>query len=244
MAPVNKYFLRLPRYLRVKTFLLERIRSGSLMPGRKIPSELELAQEFGVSRMTINKAIHELVEKGVLLRFAGDGTYVAERKVEAPLFNTQHDIARDIIARGHTYSGSILKLETIPADQETAAALGVEAGCPVFYSLLLHKEDSIPVELEERYVNPEWAPEFIHQDFSSISPSVYITETCPVTSLEHTVQAILPKSMECWHLDISIEEPCLLILRKAWSHRSLISFARLLHPGSRYSLSSQTPLMA
>ena len=241
---MTKYFLRLPRYLRVKTFLLEKIRSGNLMPGRKIPSELELAQEFGVSRMTINKAVHELVENGVLLRFAGDGTYVAENKVEVPLFDSQYDIARDIAARGHVYNGNILKLETVPADQDVAAALGIEPGCPVYYNLLLHCEDGLPVELEERYVNPEWAPEFIEQDFTCISPAVYITDTCPVTSLEHSVQAVLPHRAECDHLDISADEPCLLILRKAWSHRSLITFARLLHPGSRFMLSSQTPLMA
>ena len=243
MTPMSKYFLRLPRYQRVKAFLLEKIRTGSLLPGRKIPSELELAQEFGVSRMTINKAVHELVENGVLLRFAGDGTYVAESKVEAPLFHVQYDIARNIAARGHVYSGDILKLETVSADQKVAAALGLEPGQPVYYNLLLHHEDGLPVELEERYVNPEWAPEFIQQDFTRISPAVYIIDTCPVTSLEHSVQAVLPHDTECKHLAIPDDEPCLLILRKAWSHRSLITFARLLHPGSRFSLSSQTPVL-
>jgi len=230
---------RSPRYQRIKTYLLDGIRSRQFLPGHKIPPELELARTFGVSRMTVSKAIRDLTEAGVLLRFAGDGTYVAEAKVEAPLVDNEQDIAAEIVARGHAYSAEQLLLETIPAAEEIAARFGLRPGAPVCHLLLLHREDGLAVQLEERYFNPEWAADFAAQDFTRQTPLAFLKRHCPVTSFEHAVSAVQPSPTEQRRLGIPCDEPCLLVLRRSWSHRRLVSFARLLHPGSRFTLHSQ-----
>jgi GntR family histidine utilization transcriptional repressor len=129
-----------------------------------IPPELELASQFSVSRMTVNKAVRDLAEAGILLRFAGDGTYVAERKAESPLLDI-NNIAAEVEARGHTHSADVHQLETIAAGEEIALQLGVKVGTPIYHSILVHREDGLPIQLEDRYVNPAWAPDYILQDF-------------------------------------------------------------------------------
>ena len=189
--------------------------------------------------MTVNKAVRDLAEAGILLRFAGDGTYVAERKAESPLLDI-NNIAAEVEARGHTHSADVHQLETISAGEEIALQLGVKVGTPVFHSILVHREDGLPIQLEDRYVNPAWAPDYILQDISRRTPNEYLMESCPLTDIEHTVEAVLPDARELAMLDISAGEPCLLVLRRTWSYKNLVTFARLVHPGGRYKLRSQS----
>ncbi|KJV31825.1 GntR family transcriptional regulator [Aquitalea magnusonii] len=228
-----------PRYLRIKEYILEGIRKKEFLPGCKIPPELELASQFSVSRMTVNKAVRDLAEAGILLRFAGDGTYVAERKAESPLLDI-NNIAAEVAARGHTHSADVHQLETIAAGEEIALQLGVKVGTPIYHSILVHREDGLPIQLEDRYVNPAWAPDYILQDFTRRTPNEYLMETCPLTDIEHSVEAILPDARELAMLDIAAGEPCLLVLRRTWSYKNLVTFARLVHPGGRYKLRSQS----
>jgi GntR family histidine utilization transcriptional repressor len=65
-------------------------------------------------------------------------------------------------------------------------------------------------------------------------------QNCPLTDIEHSVEAIIPCEQEQDMLGITKDEPCLLVQRRTWSHKNLVSFARLVHPGSRYKLRSQT----
>ncbi|WP_028535075.1 histidine utilization repressor [Paludibacterium yongneupense] len=230
---------RQPRYQRIKQFILDGIRNREYLPGCKIPPELELARLFGVSRMTVNKAIRDLAEAGILLRFAGDGTYVAERKTDSPLLDV-NNIAQEIHFRGHNHSTTQHLLCTEAASEEIALRLGMHVGDPVFHSLLVHFEDGVPVQLEDRFVNPAWAPFYMEQDFEQITPNHYLMLHCPLTDLEHSVEAVHANAEEQRLLGIDATEPCLLVLRRSWSHKNLVSYARLTHPGHRYKLRSQT----
>jgi len=216
-------------YQDIKDYILDGIANQTFKQGSKIPPELELAKRFGVSRMTVNKAIRDLAGAGVLLRFAGDGTYVAERKEAVPLLDISN-IAQEIQGRNHHHSIYVRLLRAELATEEVSALLCVPLGSTVFHSLLIHKEDGLPVQHEDRYVNPAWAAGYLEQDFSRITPNSFLLQHCPLTDIEHTVEAIVPGS----------EEQALLeVLRRSWSHKNLVSFARLTHPGSRYKLRSQ-----
>ncbi|MBA8736983.1 HTH-type transcriptional repressor yvoA [Chromobacterium violaceum] len=228
-----------PRYQRIKDYILSGIRDRHFLPGCKIPPELELARQFGVSRMTVNKAVRDLAEAGILLRFAGDGTYVAERKAESPLLDI-NNIAAEIEARGHRHTAQVILLEAVPASEEVALRLSMRAGGIVYHSLIVHCEDDVPIQLEDRYVNPAFAPDYLRQDFSERTPNDYLMQSCPLTDIEHSVEAVLPGVAEQTLLGIAAAEPCLLVLRRTWSHKKLVSFARLTHPGLRYKLRSQT----
>ena len=74
-----------PRYKAIEDFLLERIGNGDYPLHHQIPPEEQLARDFSVSRMTANKAINNLVQQGYLIRQAGLGTFVTDRKSESSL---------------------------------------------------------------------------------------------------------------------------------------------------------------
>ena len=99
-----------PRYKVIEAFLLERIHSGAYPVHHQIPPEEQLARDFGVSRMTANKAIRDLVQKGYLLRQAGLGTFVTDRKAESSLHEVLN-IANEVRGRGHAYSNDIICCE-------------------------------------------------------------------------------------------------------------------------------------
>ena len=228
-----------PHYLRIRDFILDGIKSRSFAPGAKIPPEVELAKQFGVSRMTVNKAIRDLAEAGVLLRYAGDGTYVAERKAESPLLDV-NNIAEEIASRGHAYRAEVHFVREEAASEEVALRLALGVGMAVFHSLIVHFEDDTPIQIEDRYINPQWAPDYLAQQFQRETPNAYLMRTCPLTDVEHTVEAVLPDAQAQQLLGLQASEPCLRVLRRTWSGKHLVSFARLLHPGAGYKLRSQT----
>lgn len=229
--------MAIPRYQVIKQYLLERIESGEYAPHHQIPPEEQLAKQFDVSRMTANKAIRDLVQEGRLTRQAGLGTFVTDQKAESPLLEVTN-IAEEVRQRQHVYSNQVLLCEAVPADDEIALRLSVRLGAEVFHTILLHEENSVPVQLEERFVNPRWVPNYLTTDFSQHTPNEVLVASCPITDLEHIVEAVLPDARAAEWLGIAAQEPCLQMTRRTWSGDHLISYARLLHPGSRYKLRS------
>lgn len=71
-----------PVYIQIHNQLRQNIEDGEWKVGDKIPAERELANDFGVSRMTLRQAIQALVDEGILERRVGSGTFVANRKVQ------------------------------------------------------------------------------------------------------------------------------------------------------------------
>lgn len=226
-----------PRFLQIKQYLLDAIQTGEFAVHHKIPPEEQLARDFGVSRMTANKAIRDLVQEGYLVRQAGLGTFVTDRKSESPLAEV-NNIAEEVRLRGHQYSSRVLLCEEVNADDEIALRLGVRVGSRVFHSIIVHRENAIPIQLENRYVNPRWVPNYLSSDFSRQTPNEVLVAACPITDLEHVVEAVLPDPESAQWLDITSHQPCLSMIRRTWSGDHLISYARLLHPGDRYKLRS------
>lgn len=227
-----------PRYQVIKDFISKTIRDRTYAAGARIPGEEELARQFGVSRMTANRAILELVATGMLVRHPGLGTFVAEFQAESPLLEIRN-IADEIRERHHVYSNELYRLEAVRADAALAGRLGIAVGEPAFHSLIVHKENGRPIQLEDRFVNAVLAPEYLSQDFSVLTPNRYLSALFPLSELEHIIEAILPDPLEQKLLMIPAGSPCLLVNRRTWSSRQLISCARLVHPGNRYRLSSR-----
>jgi GntR family histidine utilization transcriptional repressor len=224
-----------PIYQRVKQAIVSQIRAGHWQPHQRVPSESELVSELGVSRMTINRALRELTSEGFLIRMQGVGTFVAEAKAHTALLEV-HNIADEIAARGHRHSSKILLLNARPASDEEATALGILPGQQLFYSQIVHYENDVPVQVEDRCVNPLAAPDYMKQDFDRVTPYIYLTQSAPLTAGEHIVEAVVPTKHERELLQLEDHEPGLLIHRRTWSGKMVVTSARLLYPGSRYQL--------
>jgi len=224
-----------PLYAKVKHGILEAVRCGHWRPHQRIPSENELVRRYGVSRMTVNRALRELSQEGWLRRVQGVGTFVADTRAQSALVEVR-DIAEEIEVRGHRHSADVLILGEQPAAAAVAEALGVREGTRVFHSLLVHRDNDLPVQLEERFVRPDAAPAYLAQDFTRTTPHAYLMEAAPLSEAEHVIEAVMADEREAHLLELNKPEPCLLLHRWTWSNGRTVSFAHLLFPGSRYRL--------
>ena len=224
-----------PLYLRVKHMISQRIYDGTWPVNKKIPSESELVNLLGCSRMTVNRALRELTTEGLLVRIQGVGSFVAEGQGRTALFQV-NNIAEEILARNHKHHAQVLVLEKIQANAEQSVLMQIREGQTLFHSIIVHFENDVPVQIEDRLVDPIIIPDYLDQDFQNITPNAYLMSKAPVTEGEHVVTAILATAQECKWLKINKTEPCLLIRRRTWSNKQLVSSARLIYPGSRYFL--------
>lgn len=224
-----------PLYARVKNRISDAIGRGEWSPGDRVPSESELVRETGVSRMTVNRALRELTADGLLVRVQGVGTFVAERKPHAALFDTS-SIADDIAARGHRHSARVVRLAAEPAPADAARAFDRAEGDELFRSLVVHSDDQVPVLLEDRWVDPELVPDYLQQDFGVTTAHDHLMAIAPPSEIEHIVEAVAPGREECRLLKIGPHEPCLLLRRRTWWKKRVVSAVRLLYPGTRYRL--------
>lgn len=224
-----------PRYQQLKDLIIERISSGELKPSDRVPSENELVEAMSVSRMTANRALRELNDEGYVDRVAGRGTFVADFRSQSHLLEV-HNIADEIRLRGHSHSSRVIRQSLQHARGELAKALHVMQGTDVFHLLLVHFENEIPIQLEDRHVLASFAPDCLAQDFAAITPSAYLTSKAPLQEAEQVVRANLPNRAVQKHLQIDDSEASLVVIRRTWSDGRPVTFARLHHPGSRYEL--------
>lgn len=222
-----------PLYRQVKDYIVERLLTGDWPAGSRVPSENALTQQFGVSRMTVHRALRDLTAEGWLSRIQGAGTFVAEQKPQSALLEVRN-IRAEIMERGHRHSVDLLELGSVAASHEAARALELRRGQRVFHSLLVHRENGVPVQLEEREVNPAFAPRYLEQDFTRVTPYEYLTAVGPIARAEHVIEAVQPTPEVCGRLELRQPEPCLLLTRRTWSNDLVATRARLTHPGSRY----------
>ncbi len=224
-----------PRYKQVKSHILRMIGDGQLQPNDRVPSENELVNELGVSRMTVNRALRELAEDGYVVRLAGVGTFVADSRPHSDVLRVRN-ISDEIHARGHTHSAKVLALEEVAANQRLVERLEVRPGDKLFHSLILHMESGQPIQLEDRYVCPRLAPDYLDIDFTTITPNVYLSKVAPLHTAEHVIRASIPTAKVRRLLKMDKAEPCLVIRRRTWSDGRPVSLADLSHPGSTYEL--------
>jgi GntR family histidine utilization transcriptional repressor len=222
-------------YLRVKAHLKAGLAAGRWRPGELMPSEADLTAAFGVSRMTVNRALRELTSEGLVERVQGVGTFAAQlHRVSSTL--TIRDLQEEIESRGHRHHAEVALRRSEPAGAALAASLGVAAGATVFHTLIVHHDNGVALQCEDRYVNPAAAPEYLDADFSRTTPTRYLLEVAPLWQAQYTIEASRPTAQEARLLGIGRDDPCLVIVRRTVSRGVPITIARLVHPGSRYQL--------
>jgi len=226
-----------PRYREIKRSIVASIRSGRLKPGDRVQSEAEIVEQFGVSRMTANRALRELTDAGLLTRRSGAGTFIADAKPIGHMIEIRN-IAEEIRARGHAYRPRVLSNDAIKADARQAALLDVRAGTRLFHSIIVHHEADFPIQLEDRLVLASAAPGYGDTDFHQQTPNEYLTRIAPIARVEHRVTAVIPDPEVRALLGMAELEPVLVMDRRTWSGTQLVSHAVLTHPASRYALTA------
>ncbi|WP_086643776.1 histidine utilization repressor [Acetobacter sp. DsW_063] len=222
------------RYEQVKHYITERIASGEWGVGSRLPSENELVETLGVSRMTVHRALRELMGEGIVTRAQGVGTFVARPAPRAEVLELR-DIADDIQAGGGRHRSRVVLLETIRADGHLALAFDQRPGVKLFHSVLIHYEDDTPLQIEERFVSPHFAPDYLDQDFATTHPHRYLFQISPPHEVEHVIFAVTPEADQQALLELDGPEACLQLVRRTWVDGRVVMRGVFTYPGSRYS---------
>lgn len=230
-----------PLYQQIKDRILERIADGRWRAGTKIPSENQLVKELEVSRMTVHRALRELAQEGHVQRVAGVGTFASEPPRHASLIELRN-IADEVRAQGSRHSARLIcqRFEDLSAD--LAERMERPVGTSAAHITLVHSRDGLPIQLEDRWVDPQVVPDFMAVNFVEVTPSEHLLRSIRPQEMEHVVQAVLPDATTCRLLAMPADEPCLRLERRTWNQDRVVTYAVLTYPSSRYALGARYTL--
>jgi GntR family transcriptional regulator len=141
-----------PLYVQIAESLLERIQRGELQAGDRLPSERELSQQLGVSRLTLRRALRTLASQGLLVRTQGRGTYIAEPKIERQAGRLV-SFTQGMQAHGLKFGAHVLAFEPQACSASLARALHLPLSAQIYAIVRLRTLNQEPVLLE-RYALP------------------------------------------------------------------------------------------
>lgn len=159
---------KIPLYHQIKEDLRARIEEGEWLPGKLIPPEKELCDEYEVSKITVLEAIKGLVGEGLLYRKQGKGTFVAEPKLEQSL-NRFYSFTESIRQKGFELDRRILKVEIIEADKHVAKHLDIKKGEKITEIERLRLVNGEPLYLETIMIPVKLCPNLHLKDIGSKS---------------------------------------------------------------------------
>jgi GntR family histidine utilization transcriptional repressor len=222
-------------YAKVKQHLMDGLQSGRWPPGALMPSEATLVAGFGVSRMTVNRALRELQAEGLVQRSQGIGTFAAPlHRVSSQL--TLRDLHEEIESRGHRHEAVVHLQRAEAAPAALAAQLGVAPRAEVFHTLIVHFDDGVALQCEDRYVNPACAPAYLQADFTRTTPTQWLFDNTILWRAQYSIEAGRATAREARLLGLAADAPCLIVVRRTFSQLAPITLARLVHPGALYAL--------
>lgn len=213
-------------YRAVKAEILNRIRSRVWPSGHSIPSEMELATEFGCARGTINRAMLELQEEGVIDRKRRAGTRVAiapvrQAKLEIPLVRVE------IESTGVAYRYELVSRDEVIAPGWLKARLSLPPQSKVLHVRCLHFAGNTPFQFEDRWINVAAVPQVSNEPFEVNNPNEWLVNAVPFTNAEFVFFASAADSELAGLLGISKGEPVFVAERTTWLGTEPVTFARM-----------------
>lgn len=245
----------IPAYQLIKNAILDNIHSGKWQAGNAISTEMALAEEFGVSRMTVNRALKELSEERVLERRQGSGTFVAQQQFNHTFVEVRN-IAQDLKSANRDYQAQVVSKRAITAsmlddemrgkfDLDTAVVSSdSEDTCiseiAVLYEVkIVHFADGQPIQFEERWVDAKKVPQFLEQDFSVVNTSDYLIAKSPLERGSYTIRAVAAPDEIANALQVAPQSPTLVLRRQTYSAGRVLTFVKMWHAGDRYQFTGE-----
>lgn len=228
----------IPLYYQLKQWLEEQIEQKDLKPGDFIPSERELSEQFGISRMTVRQALLELVNEGKLVREKGRGTFVAEPKISQGLYKLT-SFSEDMRSRGMKPGASVVDLQEKKPSTRLQDKLQVKADETIFQITRLRMADDQPMALETTHLPLSRFPGLEQQDFNHISLYDHLRNEygVDIASASQSIEVAMPRSHDAELLHIRTDTPVLLIERVTFDRsRTPIEYVTSVYRGDRYKL--------
>ncbi len=148
-----------PLWKQIEAVLLQQVRDGRFKGTGRLPSEFDLAAEFGVNRHTARQAIAGLVQRGVLFKRKGGGSYVVPEMLDYAI-GSRTRFTTSVMAQGREPAHTLLAVDERPANRKVAASLSLEEGASVIFISTIGEADDIPISVAETYLSAARFPGF------------------------------------------------------------------------------------
>lgn len=227
---------QVPLYTQIHAQLREQIESGELESGVAVPSERELAEVYGVSRMTARQALNELRNDGLVYQERGIGTFVAKRKLDVHTRNLI-GFTEEMKSRGFRPSSQILLARREKANKETAKDLGIEIGEEVYHFQRLRLADDAPLAFENAYLPAKRFADLDKMDLEKNSLYSVLEEHYGIEMhhAEEILEATAATKEIAAHLSIKSKSPLLVVHRVVFSEANLaVESVRTFYRADRY----------
>ncbi len=209
-------------------------------PGFQLPFETNLAEEYGVSRMTMNKVLSELTRQGYLVRRRKLGTFVAQPKAQSAIMEIS-DIEAEVRALGleHRFTLTAQRLRPPTPDERRRAIIADGDVGEVLALEGVHFAGATPFCLEERIINPQMAPAALDVDFNHEVPGSWLLRQIPWTLGRHTISAINADREVARNLGLALGEACLRVTRRTEISDTWVTLVSQIYPGESHQIVSQ-----
>jgi GntR family transcriptional regulator len=208
-----------------------------LVVGDAIPSERQLSQDLGVSRLTVRAALEDLVREGYLVRRRGAGTFVSEPKIAQEL--TMSSFTDDIRSRGMTPGSRTLELRTVAAGARLGRILHVSPSEPVVVATRLRLADRESMAIETLHVRESLIPGLAKADLEDGSFYALLRERYGITIVggHQTIEPTVTNEDESAALGVPLHSPAFLFERVTRSEQDeIVEFVSSIYRGDRYRL--------
>jgi len=216
-------------YLNIKTEVMNRIRQNIWPPGAIVPGEVALAQEFGCARATVNRAMRELEQDGVLERKRKAGTRVKHAPSQKAHFAIPLT-REEIVAGGNAYRYVLVDKAVVPVPVWLRAKMEIEKGAQCLHLKCMHFADGRPYQFEDRWINLAAVPKAAEADFEKVGPNEWLVRQVPYTEGKVDVSAGAASNDVSELLDVDVGSPVFVVERTTWLDGHGVTFARLHFP--------------
>lgn len=234
----------LPAYLQIEDELAERIESGELAPGHRLPTERDLASALGVSRMTARAALGRLQQRGLIVRRQGSGTFVAEPKLRQDASHL-HGFFEATIGQGVIPTSTILERSEQHATRHLATVFGLRLGDVVCKVVRLRSVRHEPVVLETSHFPSRLVPGLLEMDLETASIYRLLDrefDARPVRAVQ-SLEPITAGEAEADILQVRHGAPLMLVERTGWDrHGRAVEHAVDIYRGDRSRFISELTL--
>lgn len=213
-------------FRQIKQEVFRRIRNNVWGPGTLLPGEVELAAEFGCARATVNRAMQELSDDGIIERRRKGGSRVKLAPIRQVTFEIPL-VRVEIEAQGSTYHYQQISNKKVIAPKWLQARLGIAAGTTVLHVKCLHFADDKPFQYEDRWINLASVPGAAQADFSSISPNEWLVREVPYTNAEVRFSAASADTILARLLMTKAGAPIFLAERTTWLNQAPVTNVHL-----------------
>lgn len=216
-----------PRYHQVYRDLDVRIRAGSWAPGDPIPSESELCKYYGVSRGTIQRAVRDLVDQGVLVRERGRATYVSSPKLEGSVLASY----QKSIDRPHDAGSKVIRCERVVADDNIQKIMRLKPGAEVYELERLRFIKGVPLSYQLSFLPADLCPELENSNLESRHLHDLLWDDFKVAflSAEEFLEPVKPDEYVADLLDVTVDHPLFYVERVSYLFDGRIGEFRRAH---------------